>query len=379
MNVMRAVQIFSPTVTATLRYLQESEDCRFQRVDATITFMKHMHYFFQIHNVSNRTYYIRSLDSSIAPYVDVSDERLEWLHVTFPNYIDDIQHISVTAGMKGLSQETAHALKFTAESMCIKFLLSQAGFYYVLTRAFSSDAVEATFSHVRLRGGSNDATDGRAAEYAMRQILRCGIVKTSKSSNTASTVNYVSHAFVQNLNSRTDTEDLILPMELKIKIFNLCKDIVPRADIYSASVAFLAGYIIKKIDDKFHCDDCLSPLLSFELPGPLLKLIFLQDRGGLTYPNSRFVGVVKQISDIALKMFPLLKFERACEQLLNIIFPHLEKNPLFKCEKHKRLVCKFVVTTTVKPVLDNICLETTDLVKAKLLQHKPVSRKVLKL
>ena len=81
--------------------------------------------------------------------------------------------------------------------------------------------------------------------------------------------------------------------------------------------------------------------------------------GGLTYPNSRFVGVVKQISDIALNMFPLLKFERACEQLLNIIFPHLEKNPLFKCEKHKRLVCKFVVTT-VKPVLDNICLETTD-------------------
>ena len=55
--------------------------------------------------------------------------------------------------------------------MYIQFLLSQAGCYYVLTRSFSSDAVEATFSQVRLRGGFNDATDSRAEEYAMRQIL----------------------------------------------------------------------------------------------------------------------------------------------------------------------------------------------------------------
>ena len=50
--------------------------------------------------------------------------------------------------------------------MCIKFLSSQAGLHYVLTRSFSFDAVEATFAHVR-RGGSNDAIDVRAAEYAM--------------------------------------------------------------------------------------------------------------------------------------------------------------------------------------------------------------------
>lgn len=54
--------------------------------------------------------------------------------------------------------------------------------YYVLTRSFSSDAVQAMFSHVRLRGGSNDATDARAADYALRQILRCGIIKASNQS-----------------------------------------------------------------------------------------------------------------------------------------------------------------------------------------------------
>jgi hypothetical protein len=61
------------------------------------------------------------------------------------------------------------------------------------------------FSHVRLRGGSNDATDARTAEYSLRQILRCGIVKASKSSNTATNIDYVSSATItkQNFNPPT--------------------------------------------------------------------------------------------------------------------------------------------------------------------------------
>jgi hypothetical protein len=183
---LRAVQIFSTTVTASIQFLKEAGDQDFQKVGPTITFMENMYKFFQIHNVSSKTQYIRSLDSNIASYVDIS-ERLFWLHVTFPNYVDEIQNSSNNAGMRGLSKETAHALIFTSNSTyrCVKYLFSQVGFYYVLTRSFTSDAVEAIFSHVRLKGGSNDMTDSRTAKYAWRQILRCGIVKASKSSNIA--------------------------------------------------------------------------------------------------------------------------------------------------------------------------------------------------
>jgi hypothetical protein len=67
--------------------------------------------------------YIRSLDSNIAPYVDISDERLFWLHVTFPNYVDEIQNSFNNAGMRGWSKKTAHDLKFTSNSTyrCVKF------------------------------------------------------------------------------------------------------------------------------------------------------------------------------------------------------------------------------------------------------------------
>jgi hypothetical protein len=106
------------------------------------------------------------------------------------------QNSSLSIGLQGLINETAHALIFTARStyLCIEFLLQQSGFYYVLTRSFSSDAVEGMFSHVRLKGGANDAIDARTAKYALRQILRCGILKSSESSNTAENVNYVSSA-----------------------------------------------------------------------------------------------------------------------------------------------------------------------------------------
>jgi hypothetical protein len=85
MNVLRAVQIFSPSVTSMLKFLKEAGEPRFRDVAvvSTISYMENMYNFFQVHNVSSRSQYIRSLDSCIAPYIHVSDKRLSWLNVTF--------------------------------------------------------------------------------------------------------------------------------------------------------------------------------------------------------------------------------------------------------------------------------------------------------
>lgn len=175
------------------------------------------------------------------------------------------------------------------------------------------------FSHVRLRGGSNDATDARTAEYALRQILRCGLVKCADSANIHQAISFVSSAELSRSRDIEKTENLlILPFELQVKIHALCSNIIPESSIYSASVAFLAGYILKKIDDRTHCDVCLQPLLSNTIPGPLLKLILLQDRWGLVYPNEVFVGLVKRLADIAQEMLPFLKCENACKQFCTL-------------------------------------------------------------
>jgi hypothetical protein len=204
MKVYPAVQIFSPAVTASLRYLAhhhehdnyDEEFPNFKDSIATIKFMENMYKYFQIHDVSNRTQYIHKRDPNTAPYTDVHDARLIWLNEDFPKFINDIQTTSAGANMKGLTKETAEALIFTARStyLCVKYLIHDLNFFYVLTRSFSSDAVEALFSNIRLRGGSNDLTDCRAAEHAVRVILKNGLMKSVNTSNLKSGLEYTSNA-----------------------------------------------------------------------------------------------------------------------------------------------------------------------------------------
>jgi hypothetical protein len=384
MNVRRAIQVFSPSVTAALRFLKEAGDEQFSDVDATISYMENMYHFFKVHNVSRRYQYTNTLDSSEAPFVHISDERLHWLNTTFQKYIADIQQSSATLNLNGLTKETSHALTFTAKStyLCIKYLLNEVGFYYVLTRSFSSDCVEAMFSHVRLKGGSNDATDARAAEYAMRQILRCGIIKASTSANVSANEGFISSTTLPSLPAieLTIMENVLLPFVLR-RIQNLKYNTTPDNHIYAASVAFLAGYICKKINTKIGCDACITPLLSFTVPGPLLQLVSLQDRGGLFYPSSIFVAVVQRIADIGQEALQFMEMQNTCHQMVEIMRPHLLKNPIFSsCLLHKNQICELIITATLKPVLDNICQEKTDLLKKKCaIQNKPLCRKILKL
>lgn len=183
----------------------------------------------------------------------------------------------------------------------------------------------------------------------------------------------------ENLYFHNGQEELLLPMEIRFHIQNLHKNDVPEATIYSASVAFVAGYIIRKVEQKFVCDACISPLLTKTVPGHLLRLISLQDRGGLIYPSGIFVGVVKRISDAIQELLPFLQCNKTCNQLIQLIEPSLKRNPLISCSLHKMELCTTIIQIVAKAVLDNICFEQTDSVKRKVVNHKPLSRKVLKL
>ena len=77
---------------------------------AITKYLEFKHHFFQLYNVSSKNQYIRSLDNSVVPYINVSDERLHWLIHKFPKYIEDIQMQSQRAGLPGLSKEMAYFL-----------------------------------------------------------------------------------------------------------------------------------------------------------------------------------------------------------------------------------------------------------------------------
>lgn len=384
MNVLRAIQVFSPAVTSALQFLKDCGDERFSNCQSTISYMQNMHHFFLIHNVSNTKHYIHSLNSNAAPYINISDERLQWLDTIFPNYIDNIQTNSAINGLPGLTAETSTALKFTAKSTCftVKYLLQEVGFYYVLTRAFSSDAVEATFAHVRLLAGSNDATDARAAEYGMRHIIQCGLFKVSKSANIIDNMSSIStiSLSVHQKSLEQNRKRKPLPQVILNKIQYLRTHTeAPGNDIFSVSVAYFAGYIITKIERSLKCDQCVSPFLSKSVPGPLMQLISLQNRGGLLYPNKHFVGLVLIVVDTIQAILPHLENNKIVNQLQELILPHLVQNPLMCCTKHRTEVCNIIIKLASVSVLSNKAIDITEQCKSLKLEHKPISRKVLKL
>ncbi|EFA03660.1 Transposable element P transposase-like Protein [Tribolium castaneum] len=364
MKVNLAVQLFSPKVTAALRYLEHHGGDFFRDCGATVTYMENMYKYFQIHDVSNKKQYVEQRDSNTAPYTESEDERLLWLNSYFPNYIANIQVTSAEAGMTGLSNETAEALVFTAIStaQCVKYLISDLNFYYVLTRKFNSDAVESIFSNVRLRGGSNDITDCRAAEYALRQILRTGFIKNVDNTNTISDVGYTSSATLNNsqqLNEDPNQMTITLSNDVikKLEELSTCAgNFTNFASIESGAIGFLCGYLLKKVEESVKCATCLMPLSNHSAlkTSPLLELIYNQDRGKLKYPSEKFIGLICNVIEVTLEIIPSVPTQNVEHILNTVIVSYLKNNPMFSCEEHHN-VCKIIVGKLIPALLTNFC------------------------
>jgi hypothetical protein len=390
MKVKLAVQIFSPPVTASLRYLAHhasEEFSHFKECMATVKYLENMYKFFQLHDVSNRSQHFRQRDLNTAPYTDTYDARLLWLEQEFPGYIEDIQTTSKSMGMKGLTKETAEAFIFTAKStsLCIKYLITDLNFYYVLTRSFSSDAIESLFANIRLRNGCNDLTDCRAAEHAIRQILKNGLIGAVNYSNSLSTVEYTSNAQLVEMQSTSEINSEIsitLDNTLIRKLENLqafVSDVPSVSHIESAATAFLCGYIIMKVEESVQCELCLCSLRnsSPEKTSPLLELIYNQDRGKLNYPSQRFVALVENVVELIVEILPSLPKENVDCVLKTIFSSYLINNPIFRCESHYKIVCSTILNKLVPPILTNFCGLHSQSIKKKYVNAK--KRKLLKL
>jgi hypothetical protein len=100
----------------------------------------------------------------------------------------------------------------------------------------------------------------------------------------------------------------------------------------------------------------VSSLLSTASPGPLLRLVWLQDR-----EVCKFVGLLKNLANIATPILSYLIPKNRCQPLITTLHPHLIKNSIFTCDKHKDKICK-VIKLVMKPIL-NICLKKSRLHK----------------
>lgn len=146
----------------------------FNNIEETITFMENVWKFWSIHDISNLTQHTRGRMEDKAPFQHSRDGRLSWLEEEFPLYLELWKK---NAGPKQfLTDETYKALVLTCKSTAgsIRFLLEN-GLKFVLTRKFSTDAIERFFGSIRAQNGGNDIPTAEKCMHAVNRIVRTGI------------------------------------------------------------------------------------------------------------------------------------------------------------------------------------------------------------
>ncbi|KAH7986172.1 hypothetical protein HPB49_026095 [Dermacentor silvarum] len=189
-NVVRAIQVLSPDVTAALEHLrsQAGHTSSFSFADAgqTIIFMQNMYRWFVLHDTSNTTQHIHKKWADTRQFDGAEDARLEWLELTLPMHLDKLKK---RCGDKKefFTKETYEALLLTTYSTgaCIKYLLTEEKFLFVLTRKFNSDPIESLFGTLRMSAGCNDMLNVRSVLSGLEKVLKTGIAASSVTSNVA--------------------------------------------------------------------------------------------------------------------------------------------------------------------------------------------------
>ncbi|KAF4529427.1 hypothetical protein B566_EDAN003523 [Ephemera danica] len=331
MSVKRAVQMFASDLIATIESMMlnkvvTASGVNFARAGPTIRFMKHINKFFTVHDVSSRSQQYRFQDPDRAEYTEVTDPRLAWLTNDFLGYIKEVQQCSKEAGLKGLTAETYEALMLTCKSTaaCIAYLL-ELGFFYVLPRKMSSDCVEALFSATKRSLGWNTNPDGRNAICGIRNILKTGLMYCKSNANIVDRVDSTSNVTLRSA-SQLDLVETEFPPHLLSSLANL-EDLASTPFTFSiglASIVFVGGYIVRTIDEKLRCGDCIGEIMRPKTNNPIYDLISLQDKGYHYYPSNKMIQLCLIVQEFVERGF------QYCPRIGNHvkIFKGVMKEPL---------------------------------------------------
>ncbi|KAK3917610.1 DNA transposase, partial [Frankliniella fusca] len=387
-NVERAVQFFSTTITAALRYLHSSAAYhpraqKFYGCLHTVRYMETIYKWFQAHNVSNRKLHL------FPPYTSAEDERLAWMEGEFLDYMRLLKEESRKRKMSFLTAETWEALECTSLSSpaFIRYLLEQ-GFFYVLSRRGNSDPVEANFSSVRRFCGSNDMVDARSAVFALEKIIRIGGLKTSRYSNVGEMEAVPYKGKLQRANP---PQRVFLPptvsaasVEIAEKLRTAPLDTALFPSLGNASLALPVSFLLLALEERIECGECLPRLRTLDRdPSPLMALLREVDRGKVPYPSNALMnvaGLVKDFTKHALQHMDLSR-RGVTKALGDTLRPRLQACPLIHSLScgHGETIADVVCDKLVAPLVTNACHMLTDTARpAVKLNKKPVNRKYMR-
>ncbi|XP_064482840.1 uncharacterized protein LOC135395673 [Ornithodoros turicata] len=400
MNVKRAIQLFSPDVTAALKYLrdQAGHTCDPLYADAgdTILFMESIYRWFILHDTSNCTQHIHQRFPYVRHYDSCDDSRLEWLETTFPAYLEELKKL--TKPSQFFTKETYGALLTTTYSTvaCVRYLLQEEQFRFVLTRKFSSDPIEALFGALRSSQGRNDQMNVRSTTHALERILKTGIIVASQHSNVSHAVTSSSAVAVASLEQQVPreeqgpTEPMVTLPRKAASVLEKLKE--PRRErlpsLQLSATAHVGGYIARVVVEKIHCENCAQLVLKAMSNQPVQGLTRHQDRGGLLYPSDDLVyllDILREYAEAVISEQPNGANKwKPLNTLLHFAVPVICECTLLQCpqstKEHRHELVHLICSRFFRPLLVNHAFHVTDRNDTyKAFKRKPLSRKYVKL
>nr|XP_050032240.1 uncharacterized protein LOC126528390 [Dermacentor andersoni] len=393
MNVARAIQVLSPDVTAALEPLrnQAGHTSSFSFADAgqTIIFMHNMYRWFVLHDTSNTTQHIHKKWPDTRHFDDAEDARLEWLEVALPMYLDKLKK-RCRDKKEFFTKETYEALLLTTYSTvaCIKYLLTEEKFLFVLTRKFNSDPIESLFGTLRMSAGCNDTLNVRSVLSGLEKVLKTGIAASSATSNVAHRERaQMSTGTLHTEASPSPAQQLPQLQRAACVLQRLNTTVLPQQlpSLEISATAYVGGYIARVINEHMRCESCSSVCTKPASNQPILQLTRSQDRGGLLYPSDQLlfaVDVLRTFADRALKDNPTL--QKPLSTLVKYAVPALCASNLLKCKDsdaiHRVKLMELISVRFLRPLLVNYAFNVSDKHDAfKYFAKKPQSRKYVKL
>ncbi|KAH8032740.1 hypothetical protein HPB51_001438 [Rhipicephalus microplus] len=304
-------------------------------------------------------------------------------------YLDQLEK-SCRSQKEFSTNETYEAFLLTTYSTfaCIKYLLTEEKFLFVLTREFNSDPIESLFGTLRMSSGCNDMLNVRYDLQGLKKVLKTGLAASSMASNVAhrecaqrSTGTLLTEA------SPSLTQQVPQLQRAACVLQRLNATVLPQhlPSLEISATVYVGGYIACVINEHMCSGSCTAVCTKPASNQPVLQFTRNQDRGGLFYPSDQllFAGdVLRAFADRALKDNPTLKNSLAT--LVKYAVPALCASSLLKCKElddtHRNKLTELISVRFLRPQLVNYAFTVSDKHDAlKYFAKNPLSRKYAKL
>lgn len=311
MKVKLATQLLSKSVADSLDFCREKlRISDFKDSLATAEFIRIFNDLFDVLNSRN----LKKIDYKQPLNLNNKSRILDFLDKA-ENYI-----IGLRTSEGDLLTQSRRKTGFVGLLVCIKstkalfqHLIEENRIKFMSMYRFSQDHLELFFCNIRAHGGSNNNPTSRQFQSFYKKLLSHVEIKNSNAGNCVeleqiSILNCSSA--IQTINATTTRGPLVDDetdcTELNISSLRDFDDFcntLPRITEFSGQIiTYIAGYVVRAIQNSIKCDECISALSLHEKTDidHTYEFVNFKDKGGLVYPTKDVIQICK-VAEIEIR------------------------------------------------------------------------------